>query len=332
MNSPRLVAALFLSVTIAPFSLSAGSLKFTAEVPKPPAELPLLKLTSQSREIFESAEFIAHDDTRFVMDKPQTLKGATLARGKNGATRMEKPAASYVAYVAARRQVADLPVDGPGSRAVVGLGNGGSVEALTRVWKSAKTVEQVRASHDATEIKNEMARQLEPAVKTSDVVIDRIELAYYDSNREFLQPVYRFTAQVHHLTEKTTPTDDDFVIGYIPFAKAFEPLPSLDKIEGPSPKNAAPYSKGSAPPQTSIDPIVGRYVVRNDDAGWVNDANAFWNSLSSAPTGALFTNSQYYWAETRLFTNQKNSFINAMNVALIEVHGDWWLYSTLKNC
>src|SRR5205814_1114527 len=67
--------------------------------------------------------------------------------------RMEKPAASYVAYVAARRQVADLPVDGPGSR-------------------------------------------------TSHVVIDRIELAYYDSNREFLQPVYRFTAQVHHLTEK----------------------------------------------------------------------------------------------------------------------------------
>jgi hypothetical protein len=80
------------------------------------------------------------------------------------------------------------------------------------------------------------------------------------------------------------------------------------------------------------DPIVGRYVVRNDDPGWVNDANAFWGSLSSTWTGFLYTNSQYYWAEPRLFTTQKDFFINAMNLAVIEVHGDWWLYSTLRNC
>ena len=301
---------------------------------KPISKTDAEKLASQSREIFESPEFIARDDTRFVIDKPQILNGATLVRDAKGATRPEKPAASYVVYVAARRYVADLPVDGPGSRALVAIGEGRSVQGLTRVWKSAKTVEQVRASRSDAEIKEEITRQLEPTLKTSDVVVDHIELAYYDGNREFLQPVYRFTAQIHHLTEEKARTADDFVIGYIPFAKAFEPLPSLDKSEGPSPETAAP-APGPKPPSSKgphIDPIVGRYVVRNDDAGWVNDANAFWSSLSSTWTGSQFTNSQYYWAEPRLFTNQKNSFINAMNLALIEVHGDWWLYSTLQNC
>jgi hypothetical protein len=148
--------------------------------------------------------------------------------------------------------------------------------------------------------------------------------------------VYRFTARIHHESPDGTPhTDDDFVIGYVPFAKPFEPLPSLNKSGGPQPTPAV--SKGKPLPRqiapaAPLDPIVGRYVVRNDDAGWVNNANAFWNSLSSSWTGSLFTNSQYYWAEPRLFTTQKDSFINAMNLALIEVHGDWWLYSTLMNC
>jgi hypothetical protein len=140
-------------------------------------------------------------------------------------------------------------------------------------------------------------------------------------------------------------TDDNYVIGYVPFAQAFEPLPVLGQTVGPepkaSPKTTVPPAKKGAlekAAKTTVasaspdDPIVGRYVVRNDDAGWVNSANAFWSTLSATWTGPLFTNSQYYWAEPRLFTNQKNSFINKMNLALIEVHGDWWLYSTLQNC
>jgi hypothetical protein len=173
-------------------------------------------------------------------------------------------------------------------------------------------------------------------LKTSDIVVDGIGLAYYDGNRKFLQPVYRFTARIRHETPNSTPqTDDDFVIGYVPFAKPFEPLPSLNKSDGPKPTTAVSKVKSlprKIAPKSPLDPIVGRYVVRNDNAGWVNNANAFWNSLSSTWTGPLFTNSQYYWAEPRLFTNQKDSFINAMNLALIEVHGDWWLYSTLMNC
>jgi len=292
---------------------------------------------ARASEIFGSPEFIARDDTRFVVDKPNTLNGATLVRDASGNVTQEKPTASYLAFYAARRFAGDLPVDGPGSRALLELGSQGVVEGLTRVWKSAKTAQMVRPSATGDQVRAAITRQLQPATASSEVTVDRIELAYYDGNRAFLQPVYRFTAQIHQLTMPQTPprTADNFVIGYVPFARAFEPLPVLGQNSGAQPKpaatNAPPPRSGAAPPR-SKDPVVGRYVVRNDDPGWVNDANAFWSSLSSTGTGSLFNNAQYYWAEPRLFTNQKDSFINAMNLAVVEVHGDWWLFSTLQNC
>jgi hypothetical protein len=315
---------------------STGELAIYPNLTKVTAIAPgsVTSVESRTREIFESPEFIARDDTRIVIDKPQVLNGATLVRDPNGNTRQEKPKTPYLVYVSARRFVGDLPVDGIGSRALLTVSGSGQVEGLTRVWKSAKVAQTVRSSLSADQVRKAIAVQLQPAIKTSDVVVDRIELAYYDGNRQYLQPVYRFSARIHHLAAEAR-TADDFVIGYLPVGKAVEPLPVLGKIQGAKPATATatpkpPVIKGGAVPPN--DPIVGRYVVRNDDSGWVNDANAFWSSLSSTWTGSLFSNSQYFWAEPRLFTNQKNSFINAMNLALIEVHGDWWLYSTLKNC
>lgn len=410
--------ALVLGIAITS-SAYPGSLTFTAEIPKPPAKLPLLKLTAQTapvdlinkllgstsetakvaplgdaeflrknqikipegllgivedehvrvlinrqtgdaaiyptlskldslpqrnsetmvaraREILESRDFIAPDDTKFVVDKPQFLYGATLVRRDDGKTEMEKPAAPYLAYFLARRFVGDFQVDGAGSRALLAFAGDGSIQGLTRVWKYAGIEKMIRPWRTSKRVSSDIARQLRKTVKTSDVVVDHIELAYYDGNRDYLQPVYRFTARIrHNHANAEARTDDDFVIGYVPVANAFEPLPSINQRKGPSPKNPkksrAPIRQAAAP-SSVLDPIVGRYVVRNDDAGWVNDANDFWNSLSSTWTASLFSNSQYYWAEPRLFTSEKDFFINAMNLALIEVHGDWWLYSTLQNC
>jgi hypothetical protein len=252
-----------------------------------------------------------------------------LVRDPNGDVRQEKETAPYLVFYAARRFVGDLPVDGPGSRALLELSGRGEVEGLTRVWKSAKSVDKVQPLLDADGVRAAIAQQLRRAIENSDVTVDRIELAYYDANREFLQPVYRFTAQIHHLTPPHL-TPDDFVIGYVPFGRTFEPLPVLGETVGPEPSNAQANPTQLAPPP-GRDPLVGRYVVRQDDAGWVNDANAFWSSLSSTSMGGLFQNSQYYWAEPRLFTSQKDSFINAMNLALVEAHGDYWLFTTLKD-
>ena len=295
--------------------------------------------TDRARQDFERFRLIGQDDTRYVIGDVQWLNGATLERDASGATRATKPGARYLAYVAAKRFVGDYPVDGPGSRALLVLGPSGRIEGLTRVWKTARTVETVKGTTGSDQLLRSIASQLRPALAYSDIDVNEISLAYYDGNRNFLQPVYRFTARIRHSNgDREARTADDFVIGYVPFAKEYEPLPRLDRRDGPAPGNASPrpgsraVQSGTGVPNSGMDPIVGRYVVRQDDSGWVNDANAFWNSLASAWSHSLFTNAQYYWAEPRLFTTQKNSFINTVNLALIEVHGDWWLYSTLKNC
>lgn len=293
-----------------------------------------------AEELFRSGGLLIADDTRIAAAAPQVLNGETVAR-QNDRTQVTKEKAPYLVYVPARRFVGDYAVYGPGSRAVVAVGNDGVVEGLSRAWKAAKTVGKVRPVRSAAEVKTAIERQLAPAAKQSVVEVDGIELAYYDGNRGFLQPVYRFTARVHHeVPGQRSVTADDFVIGFVPLGKPREPVPSLLDTGGPRPKQPgrikAPPTRVSsadaAPRASLLDPIVGRYVVRDDSQGWVDDANAFWHGIAGSWLAPFFTNAQYYWAEPRLFTNQKNSFINATNLAEIEVHGDWWLFSTEKNC
>lgn len=290
-------------------------------------------------DLFKSRAFLAADDTRVVVDRPQTLYGATYVRDRGAGTRAERPKAAYLSYVAARRFVGEVPVTGRGSRAQVALGAGGSVEGLIRSWKSAKTVATIQRPRGPGQVLLEIERQLRPSAIAAEVTVETIDLVYYDGNEDWLQPAYRFTARLHRPGSGVGA--DDLVIGYVSVGELLEPLPVLGQTRGPSPTRAAPRRPGppiskalqaaSAIPDN--DPIVGRYVVREDDTNWVADANEFWGGLTSTWWSApLFTNSQYYWAEPRLFTTQKNWFINAMHLALIEVHGDWWLYSTLKNC
>jgi hypothetical protein len=287
-------------------------------------------------ELFRSPDFIAKDDTRLAIDEPDTLLGARLVRDARGEIHFESPKAPYLNFFVARRFVGAYPVDGPGSRALAQVDGNGDVVGLLRSWKKARIDKEIETNLTVDMIKSEIGRQLKQPLSNSEVTVDRIDLAYYDSNGRYLQPVVRFTARIHALTMPKTParTADNFVVGYIPFSKDIEPLPALGTIDGPSPQTPeknVPHS-GKDQEGKPNDPIVGRYVVRNDDSGWVNDANAFWGSLAASPTAPLFSNSQYYWAEPRLFTNEKDFFINAMNLALVEVHGDWWLFSTLQNC
>jgi hypothetical protein len=300
----------------------------TLTTTKPISPLAASSLALRSHEIFNSPEFIAPDDTKVVIDKENVLEGATFVRDAAGGVHPEKAAMPYYVYVSARRFVAGLPVDGLGSRALLTISSGGVVEGLTRSWKTAKTLNTVHPSLNAQQVRDEITRQLQPVLKGADAVVDSISLAYYDGNGAFLQPVYRFTVHVHSLTGgKSSTATDDFLIGYVPFAKALEPLPSLSESGGTSPTADVLAPKNSILFNASFTISVGRYVVRHDDPGWVQDANDFWNSLTSWMP-SLFSNSQYFWASPNEFTTQKDLFVNSVNLALNEVHGDWWSFST----
>lgn len=67
-------------------------------------------------------------------------------------------------------------------------------------------------------------------------------------------------------------------------------------------------------------------MVRDDSPDWVSSANDFMASLELAQAlfgGIQFTDSQYYWAEPWEFLADKNAFVNDVQIALDEVHGNW---------
>ena len=283
--------------------------------------------------VLGSGELLGVDDTRVVSAQPLILNGERVV-GSRGNAKIERKSAPYLAYVSGRRFVDELPVYGPGSRVVVIAGADGRIEGLSRQWKSAKITDRVEPKRSSSEVRRVIEQQLTTNLRPSEIEVQSVEIAYYDGNAELMQPVYRYTARIRHRGGKAA-TDDDFVVGFVPYGDEREKLPRLDEtpqIQPGEPKTDYDRKTAAGSGASTLDPLVGRYVDRNDTWAWVTNANEFWSGLQSGWGASLFTNNQYFWAEPRLFTNQKDFFINAMNLALIEVHGDWWLYSTESNC
>jgi hypothetical protein len=287
-----------------------------------------------ANQVFSRADVFAKDDTELKISEPAPMLGSSQNRGESDEKDKKAPLV-FLTFVSARRSVHGLPVYGAGSRALVVAGTDGTLQGFLRYWKTAKAQGSVRETRSREQVRAEILRQLAPARRTANVEVQGVQLAYYDNNADYLQPVYRFTARIHYeakpqsgVKEAHRPAaDDDFVVGYVPIGEPRESIPALE--EAPYPENAPARPRTTEPPPG--DPTVGRYVVRNDDPGWVNDANGFWSSLNPWFGLGRFTNSQYYWAEPFEFNSSELSFVNSVNVALNEVHGDWWYFTTYQD-
>ena len=272
------------------------------------------------------------DATRAVPLTPTTLMSSR--RPREG---RRTPAREYLGYARIQRQVDGAPVWGPGTRATIAVAADDSIHALSHSWREAQQTGTMIEPHSRAEIADAIRAQLRAIPSSSNVRVDRVTLGYYDGGAKFLQPVYRFDATIippplHNGKQRPA---NQHVLGYVPIGDQPEPLPVLGKKKGKPP--GKPPMEGSKRPEKKPppgDPTVGRYVVRNDNSGWVTSANEFFAGLQ---LGAIFgspisfSNSQYYWAEPRLFTNEKNSFVNSVQLALNEVHGNWWIFSTRDN-
>ncbi len=288
-----------------------------------------------AREIFARADLTQKDATEFSFEKPRALFGESAERGAAGSEAKTSSPEIYLTYVTLRRSVNHYFVYGPGSRATVAVGNDGSVEGFVRRWKAGAVSGEVRETRTREQVAQAILAQLRPIAKTADVEVLNTDVAYYDGNRDYLQPVYRFTARLHERAhaggDSKAHVDDDFVIGYVPIGKAAEPIPSLTAPPGIPPRTATKKA-GTPAAEKPGDPTVGRYVVRNDNPNWVANANELWGGLTAFFGGFLFTNAQYFWAEPWEFNTNEAAFVNSVNLADNEVHGDWWLFSTLSNC
>jgi Family of unknown function (DUF6345) len=272
------------------------------------------------------------DATRAVPLSPITLMGANHLRGQE-----RSAAEEYLGYVRIQRRVEGAPVWGHGTRAMVAVAGDDSIHGFSHRWREAHQTGERLDPYPRDHIAKAILFQLSTVPANSEVRVDRVTSGYYDGGGRYLQPVYRFEATVisPQIDNAKHRPANRHVFGYVPIGDSPEPLPVVGLKNGRSPSE--PPKEGRKTPLKKPppgDPTVGRYVVRNDSSDWVTSANEFFTSLQAAKVfgGAIpFTDKQYYWAEPRLFTNEKNSFINSVQVALNEVHGNWWLFSTKDN-
>ncbi len=274
------------------------------------------------------------DGTRVVALPAVTLVGAKHLKDKG-----RGKAEEYLAFVRFQRQVNGMPVWGAGTRAMIAVDAVGTIRGFAHRWRSATINGKYITPAPREELAEKIVAQLERTAPNASgtVRVNKVTTGYYDGGGALLQPVYRFEAVLvppaQHDGKRTVAASN--VFGYVPVGAPVEALPELGVLNGKPPAYAP--KKHSAMPETVAaagDPTIGRYVVRDDSPDWVNSANNFLGSLREANffgSPIPFTDSQYYWAEPFEYESNKDSFINSVNIALTESHGNWGLFTTEKN-
>ncbi len=302
---------------------------------------PALETLKPGQELAERASRIAariaDDDALFPQDGTQVaaLAPMTLFGSRHTRDERETRPEEFLSFVRLQRQIDEFPVFGPGTKAMIAVGADDSLYAFAHRWRQALRTDEQVAPHPRERIVESILAQLAANAKSAEVTVDTVTLGYYDGGKDFLQPIYRFQATVA-FTNQELHAANRHVFGYVSIGEPLEPLPVLGTLQGELPGEPLQQGEyrdapGTPPPG---DPTVGRYVVRNDTDAWVTNANEFLAGLQGASFFGIpltFTDSQYYWAEPFEFVSNKDSFVNSVNIALNEVHGNWDLFSTRDN-
>jgi hypothetical protein len=297
-----------------------------------------------ARTALTDVRFIPKDVTELRLSGAIQVTGGSAAHGATAAAAEPKVVMTLVPAV---RYASGMPVYGLGSRALIAVANDQSVTGALRRWRTASLGTTIKPVMNAAQVKADIVRQLTPYVAGgTHANVDLIELAYYDANASYLQPVYRFAAT---LTPAQKGAANIRIAGYVPVGAALEPIPDLVTApsgEKPSMSSAPPAA--SERPQMTMEMSGGVGGVSSISVG--EFANADWpnsgayldmanNFLSGLNLGHTFAPAQPSFSRTIWWTAyswQVNSpsskqWMNAVNVAYTEPHGDWWLNTALRN-
>lgn len=285
---------------------------------------------ARARQVIDEAGLFPRDDTSVVPLRPLSLLAAHHPRNESAAEPLE-----HLSFQRFRRHVAGVPVFGPGTRATIALGADDTVHGLAHRWRPATLGRPLVKPRPKAEIARTIVHQLASGSKHGLIDVDRVSLAYYDGGKDFLQPVYRFCATIsdREVRGEQPGAANRHLMGFVSIGEPPEELPVLGGRAAVRPRRERPRTGRALPPPPN-DPTVGRYVVRNDDDEWVDSANEFLGGLRLAEAWGSprqFTDAQYYWAHPWQFTTAKDSRVNSVHIALIEVHGNWWNFWTSGN-
>ena len=294
-----------------------------------PAPRPELA-TGVARSVFARTDIIPKDATQARLGAATRVFSASahLDAKKTSASRATEVLFTYVPAI---RFAHGLQVYGRGSRATVAVGNDGSLRGLVRRWQTALPAGNVRATASASAVQAAIAQQLRPLTKLGAIVVDSVKPAYYDGDKNYLQPVYVFSATIHAPRRGIS---NDHVRGFVPFGKLVEALPVLNSgVTGAAP--VAPQKqmkRGLRPMNDGYGGIMfGEYA--NRDGSMLDMADAYNNGFAqNRPWWAPpIDRDQWLWAYSFEVQSDANYYLNAMQVAYTQPHGDWYVNTTYSN-
>ncbi|KAJ2935099.1 hypothetical protein H1R20_g2017, partial [Candolleomyces eurysporus] len=296
------------------------------------------------------------DDTHVELVQGASLVGSTMNNITDDESlsrrwNYEEPDATFLTTGYFQRWVKckgkKFPVCGPGSRASFGVGVDNRIFSLSYRWKPAKNSGRKVKPSPLSTIEQVIRRWLEGKGR---IKIKHIDICYYDSGAQWIQPVYRVLGEGFPEDNHDNGTDSSEVLRFFPIGD--------EPVENVFPEGAAAASEGQPWPaepkenqptevarslkrnyfearnslyERFVKPTVtvGRYVTQNDihQTAFLTNANGFWNNL--APSSLVnFVNSQYFWAPRWIYGSSAQSFVNSVNLALTEAHGWKHLFST----
>jgi len=303
-------------------------IKKIGEIKMKAALLPKNEALSKAASYINGLKIIPKDDSRLVAKQVTTLGRAELKYGQ------QTSSTEILQTVLFERTLEGKAVMGKGSQISVDLGSNGSIEGFERKWNQLAPTTIKGELRTSNEVFDKIESILKSEIKGNvEVQVDTPRLVYFGDDRQYVQPVYFFSAKI-------SPSGSEAVSYYSGVVEALKNPPEparLTRQITPTDSPTAPLStikpiKMKSPTLPPGDPSIGRYVQRWDSEHWVHDANDFKRGLD---TGHLFCGGcaalsypQYYWSEVRLFTTQDNSFADHCHVALAEGHGNHWLFCT----
>lgn len=292
-------------------------------------------LAAVARGVFARPDVIPKDATSVRLGDAAPVFAAAADKAHDGTTHGTQAPKLLFTYIPAERFAAGLPVTGAGSRVTVGVGNDGSIRAFVRDWKSAQVAGNVAVTTSPAQAEREIAAQLQPLrARYGSVTVDSVTPAYYDGDKNFMQPVYEFVA-----TLGARGTLQDHVRGYVPMGKLAEALPVIGDHPqtGPLPSAPTPARSFERRPDGNPSEItLGEYVNRN--CLFTNNcydmSGAYLNGFDSVLPfwyGPPIERTQYYFAYSFEVLGSSQYYLNSVNVAYTNPHGDWYLNTTIGN-
>ncbi|MGA3318349.1 MAG: hypothetical protein ABSC64_18160 [Candidatus Korobacteraceae bacterium] len=264
-----------------------------AEKPEKPVSVENAQKVARSA--LSDVRFIPKDATELRFADDITVMGGATAPtvAKNAAAPARTEPRVVLTITPAIRYASGFRVYGLGSHAVVSLANDGSMVGALRRWRAASLGDRIRTSITAEQVRADIERQLRPQLSAAGTraTVDKIDVAYYDGNANYLQPVYRFAATIQPGEKKISSIR---VAGYVPIGKALEPIPDLAAApSGITPTKPKEVSEASPRmemrPETATggagdpaDITLGEYANQDwpNNGAYVDMANKFLSGLT----------------------------------------------------